>query len=261
MGKTQKKAKEKDPAADEEEANADIASNSQGSSSSGKKVDDRRRRLVQIADEEEVSSRSSAAPTQAVVSAIIRQKRDHTEGEPVKKMKIVEKKPKKAGGSVNLKDLYLSVRSIAVMLRGNLATRDQAIPDYAFRAMGNLMVKCPKYKFLKDAFRAMTDDEFSEFIDHGIRGSNGSLSSGLCNQLKMFHQKLHQMLTGGAYFKEATKAIQMVFAYDGLEPYWEYMPRQRSQNDNLADWQKSFFLDRDWMVSPYYEVLTINIVY
>ena len=62
------------------------------------------------------------------------------------------------------------------------------------------------------------------------------------------------MFTGGAYFKEASKSVQMVFAYDGLEPPWEYKPRVRSQNDNLADWQKSFFLERDWMVSPYYEV-------
>ena len=183
--KSHKKTKDKESAADEEEANADIASNSQGSSSSGKKVDDRRRRLSQPAHEEEVSSRVSAAPTLATVTAIIKQKRDHTDGEPVMKMKIVEKKPKKAGGSVNLKDLYLSVRSIAVMLRGNLATRDQAIPDYAFRAIGTLMVRCPKDKHLKEAYKSMTDDEFPEFIDHGIRGSNGSLSSGLCNQLKI----------------------------------------------------------------------------
>ena len=96
----------------------------------------------------------------------------------------------------------------------------------------------------------MSDDEFSDFIDHGIRGSNGSLSSGLWNQLKIFHQKLHRILTGGTYFKEASKAVQTVFAYDGLEPYWEYMPRQRAQNDSLADWQKSSFLERDGMVSP-----------
>ena len=33
-------------------------------------------------------------------------------------------------------------------------------------------------------------------------------------------QKFHVMFTGGAYFKEAPEATQVVFAYDGFEPYW-----------------------------------------
>ena len=144
-----------------------------------------------------------------------------------------------------MKDVYLSIRHLAIMLRGNLITRDQALPNYVYRAMGRLICNTPKFKCLKASYKAMSDDAFSELIDQGVRGSNGSVSSALCNQLKMFHQKLHMMFTGGAYFKESPEATQVVFAYDGLEPYWQYMPRVRSQNDNLADWQKSFFLDMD----------------
>ena len=151
MGKSQKKAKDRESAADEEEANVDIARMSQVASSSSKKVDERRKRLTEEVDEEEVSRRGSAAFALTTVTAIIKQKRDHTDVEPVKKPKIVEKRPKKAGGSVNLKDVYLSVRSVAVIVRGNLVTRDQAVPDYAFRAMGNLIVRCPKFRHLKEA--------------------------------------------------------------------------------------------------------------
>ena len=115
--------------------------------------------------------------------------------------------------------------------------------------MGKLIVNTRKFKCLKASFKAMSDDVFSEFIDQGVRWSNGSVSSGLCKQLKMFHQKFYVMFTGGAYLMEASKPVQMVFAYDGLEPYWKYMPRVRSQNDNVAAWQKSFFLERDWMIS------------
>ena len=92
----------------------------------------------------------------------------------------------------------------------------------------------------------MSDDAFSEFIDQGVRGSNGSVSSALCNQLKMFHQKLHLMFTGGAFFRDAPEATQVVFAYDGLEPYWEYMPRVRKMITSLIGRRVSSSIAIGW---------------
>ena len=128
-----------------------------------------RKAFSQETEEEEVPT-ASVAPTKALVTGIIAQKRDYQEGDhPEKKTKLTEKKPKKAGGSINMKDVYLPIRHLAIMLRGNLITRDQAIPDYVYRAMGKLIVNTRKFKCLKASFKAMSDDVFSEFIDQGVR--------------------------------------------------------------------------------------------
>ena len=112
-----------------------------------------RKAFSQETEEEEVPT-ASVAPAKALVTGIIAQKRDYQEGDhPVKKTKLIEKKPKqKAGGSINMKDVYLSIRHLAIMLRGNLITRDQALPDYVYIAMGELIVNTPKFKCLKASF-------------------------------------------------------------------------------------------------------------
>ena len=160
-------------------------------------------------------------------------------GVPVKKRKIV-------GGSITMKDGAIALRHFSVMTRGNMIARDQNVRDCFFKGVGNFTFKLKRFVHLKSTFKALEGSTFTDFIDINVRGN--SCRTWLNSSLKAVHSELSDTFGRPGRFKNASKNTQIVFAYDGSDPYWDHFP-QRTEMQNLKEWQKSFFLEGDWMVS------------
>ena len=160
-------------------------------------------------------------------------------GVSVKKRKIV-------GGSITMKDGAIAVRHVSAMTRGNMMARDQNLRDFFFKGVGNFTFKLNKFVHLRSTFRALEGQDFTNFIDINVRGP--SCRTWMNTSLKGVYSELSDTLSKPGRFKNASRNTQFVFAYDGQDPYWDHFP-QRTEMQSLKEWQKSFFLEGDWMVS------------
>ena len=160
-------------------------------------------------------------------------------GVSVKKRKIV-------GGSITMKDGAIAVRHVSAMTRGNMMSRDQNLRDCFFKGVGNFTFKLNKFVHLRSTFRAFEGKDLTNFIDFNVRGP--SCRTWINTSLKGVYSEFSDTLSRPGRFKNASRNTQIVFAYDGQDPYWDHFP-QRTEMQSLKEWQKSFFLEGDWMVS------------
>ena len=182
----------------------------------------------------------------AEVSRKSRLKAAEDDDEPVFSPGVSVKKRKIVGGSITMKDGAIAVRHVSAMTRGNMMARDQNLRDFFFKGVGNFTFKLNKFVHLRSTFRALEGQDFTNFIDINVRGP--SCRTWMNTSLKGVYSELSDTFSRPGRFKNASRNTQIVFAYDGQDPYWDHFP-QRTEMQSLKEWQKSFFLEGDWMVS------------
>ena len=205
-------------------------------------------RAVEANESSSAKEVSSKPPSLEMVKKVSKRAREDDQndegsafrpGFSVRKQKVI-------GGSTTMKDACISVRHIVVILRGNMITREQALPDGFYQGVCSFLFKLPKFKHLRETWRNMDEHAFQDWLDINIRGQScGTWVSKALKDTWIANSKLFGFV---GTFQNASSNAQFAFHYSGNEAYWSSFPCDRAQMTQLKPWQESFFKEGDWMV-------------